>query len=64
MAEPAEGGKANSAVLALLAQVLEIPRRDLELTSGRASRDKLVALVGLSSEAADERLSAAASAAR
>jgi len=64
VAEPAEGGKANSAVLALLAQVLEIPRRDLELTSGRASRDKLVALVGLSSEAADERLSAAASAAR
>jgi uncharacterized protein (TIGR00251 family) len=62
--EPAEDGKANSAVLALLAQTLRVPRRDLELTSGRSSRDKLVALAGLSKEAADERLSAAASAAR
>ena len=61
--EPAEGGKANSAVLALLAQVLHVPRRDLELTSGHASRDKLVALAGISGEAADELLSAAAEAA-
>src|SRR5262249_37367850 len=49
--EPAEDGKANGAVLALLAQVLQVPRRDLEVTAGRASRDKLVVLAGLSSEA-------------
>jgi uncharacterized protein YggU (UPF0235/DUF167 family) len=62
--EPAEDGKANGAVLALLAQVLQVPRHDLEVTAGRASRDKLVVLAGLSSEAVDERLSAAVGGAR
>ena len=61
---PAEAGKANSAVLAVLAEALDVPRRDLELASGGSSRDKLVALSGLSSETADARLSAAAEASR
>jgi uncharacterized protein len=59
-----EAGKANSAVLALLAEALAVPRRDLALTSGAASRDKVVELGGLSSDAANARLSAAAEAAR
>jgi uncharacterized protein YggU (UPF0235/DUF167 family) len=58
--EPAEDGKANVAVLALLAHTLDVPRRHLQVTAGRASRDKLVEISGLSSEAAHERLSAAA----
>jgi uncharacterized protein len=62
--EPAEGGKANSAVLRLLADALHVPRRDLEVTAGRTSRDKVIALDGLSRETADERLSVAARAAR
>ena len=31
---PAEDGRANDAVLALLAEALELSRRDLELTAG------------------------------
>ena len=57
---PAEAGKANAAVLTLLADALDVPRRHLELTSGQASRDKVVALEGLSGEAAEARLTAAA----
>jgi len=64
VAPPAEAGKANDAVLALLAYTLDVPVRDLELTAGAASRDKLVALDGLSGEIADARLSAAAEASR
>jgi len=48
-----EAGKANDALL-------DLPRRDLELTAGRASRDKVVTVEGLSSEAADSMLAAAA----
>jgi hypothetical protein len=55
-----EAGKANDAVLDLLARTLDLPRRDLELTAGRASRDKVVAVGGLTSEAADDMLAAAA----
>jgi uncharacterized protein len=62
--EPAEGGKANGAVLRLLADALDVPRRDLEVTAGRTSRDKVIALDGLSRDTADERLSVAARAAR
>ena len=57
---PPEGGRANDAVIALLADALHVPRRDLELTSGLSSRDKLVALDGLTLEAAEARLAAAA----
>lgn len=55
-----ENGKANDDVLDLLARTLDLPRRDLELTAGRASRDKVVVLDGLTSEAADDMLAAAA----
>jgi uncharacterized protein (TIGR00251 family) len=55
-----EGGKANDAVLDLLARTLDVPRRDLELTVGTASRDKVVVLDGLTKEAADSMLAAAA----
>ena len=57
---PPEAGKANEAVLAMLADVLGLERRDLTLTSGHGSRDKVVALMGLNHEDADARLAAAA----
>ena len=60
VAAPPEGGKANEAVLTLLADALGMPRRDLELTSGRASRDKVVTLAGVTTADADARLAAAA----
>jgi uncharacterized protein len=57
---PPEGGRANAAVLAVLADVLDVTRRDLELVSGRSSRDKVVALEGMTLDAAERRLAAAA----
>ena len=55
-----EAGKANDAVIDLLARTFDIPSRDLELTAGKASRDKVVTLQGLTSEAAESLLEAAA----
>jgi uncharacterized protein (TIGR00251 family) len=57
---PAEAGRANDAVLMLLAETLNVSRRDLELTSGHSSRDKVVALDGMTSEIAETRLAHAA----
>ena len=57
---PAEAGRANDAVLAVLAETLHVPRGDLELTAGFTSRDKVVALDGLSSETVETRLATAA----
>jgi uncharacterized protein (TIGR00251 family) len=54
-----EAGKANEAVLDLLASVLSVPRRELELTSGRAARDKIVSIAGLTSDAVEARLTSA-----
>jgi uncharacterized protein len=59
---PPEGGRANEAVLRLLAKTLGVPRRDLELAAGSASRDKVVTLLGLTTESADARMAAAAKA--
>lgn len=55
-----EAGKANDAVLDLLARTLDLARRDLELTAGKTSRDKVVVLDGLTSQAAESMLAAAA----
>ena len=56
---PAEAGRANEAVLDLLAATLDVARRDLSLTAGQSSRDKVVLLEGLPSEVVEARLSAA-----
>lgn len=55
-----EGGKANEAVLELLAQTLDVPRRNLTLATGRAARDKVVILQGLTRTEAESRLATAA----
>jgi len=57
---PAEGGRANDAVLDLLASTLAVSRRDVTLTAGAASRDKVVALEGMTADVAETRLAAAA----
>ncbi len=43
---PPEAGKANAALLALLARVLRVKRRDLSLELGAADRRKLVLVAG------------------
>lgn len=39
---PPSEGRANQAVIALLAEALGVPRSSIELVSGAAARDKLV----------------------
>jgi uncharacterized protein len=51
-----ESGKANDAVVDLLATTLEIPRARIDIVSGRGSRDKTVAVDGLPVEEIDARL--------
>jgi uncharacterized protein YggU (UPF0235/DUF167 family) len=43
---PAEGGRANEALLRLLARAWRIPRRDLSIVAGSASRNKAVRVTG------------------
>jgi uncharacterized protein (TIGR00251 family) len=47
VAEPPEDGRANEAVLRLLAETLDVPRANVSLVSGHAARDKIVTLDGL-----------------
>jgi uncharacterized protein YggU (UPF0235/DUF167 family) len=54
-----EGGKANDAVVRLLADALELPRRDVEIVSGHGGKDKIVELAGIAPEQIDERLASA-----
>jgi len=54
-----EDGRANDAVLRLLAEVLAVPRGALTLISGHSGRDKIVELVGVGPALADRRLSSA-----
>jgi uncharacterized protein len=60
VSEPAEGGRANDAVLRLLAKALGVPLASLTLVSGSGARDKIVQLAGLDSAQIDRRLSSAA----
>ncbi len=46
VAAPAEGGKANEALLRLLARAWDLPRGDLSIAAGAASRNKAVRLAG------------------
>ena len=59
VAAPPEGDRANEAALALVAETVGVPRRDLELTAGRASRDKVVTVTGVTLAQTDERLAQA-----
>ena len=54
-----EHGKANVAVLTLLAETLAVPRSSVTLISGGASRDKIVELTGLEPAEIDRRLALA-----
>lgn len=56
VAAPPEAGRANDAVVRLLAEALDLPRRDVEIVSGHAARDKVVSLTGIAPEEAERRL--------
>ena len=54
--QPPEDGRANEAVMALLAETLALPRRAVRMVSGHAGRDKIVAVEGMDSAEADRLL--------
>jgi uncharacterized protein len=51
-----EGGQANEAVLRLLAERLQLPRRSVALVAGHSGRDKIVELTGIDEPEAARRL--------
>lgn len=54
-----EGGKANDALLRLLAERLDLPSKSLNLVSGPSSKDKVVELHGIDTAEAERRLARA-----
>lgn len=56
VAAPPEQGRANDAVLDLLAATLSMPRRDVRLVAGHGARDKVVELDGIAEEETLRRL--------
>ena len=54
--EPPDKGKANRAVLELLARALGVPKSNLELLRGEGSRRKSIRVHGLNREALDNLL--------
>jgi len=60
VAAPPEGGRANEAVVRLLAETLSLPRDAVTLVSGHGARDKIVQLTGLDPTQIERRLSSAA----
>src|SRR5262249_54579734 len=57
VAQPAESGRANAAVVKLLAEALSVGRG--EVVAGHASRDKMVAVAGLARDDIDAALTRA-----
>jgi uncharacterized protein len=57
VAAPPEGGRANEAVLDLLAERLELPRRALSIVAGHSGREKVVELTGIDRAEGERRLS-------
>lgn len=53
---PAEGGKANAAIEAIVASAFGLPKRSVRLVSGATSRRKELALEGLDLDEARARL--------
>jgi uncharacterized protein (TIGR00251 family) len=60
VAAPAEDGRANAAVVRLLAATLAVPRNAVRVVSGHGSRDKIVELAGIGPSVTERRLTSAA----
>jgi uncharacterized protein YggU (UPF0235/DUF167 family) len=56
---PPERGRANDAVLRVLADVLGVRRTDVRVVAGATGKDKLVEVEGLTLDEAERRLAAA-----
>jgi uncharacterized protein YggU (UPF0235/DUF167 family) len=58
VAAPAERGRANDAVLELVARTIALPRDRVSLVAGASARDKIVLVEGLAADEAGRRLDA------
>ena len=58
MAAPPEGGRANDAVVKLLADTVGMRPGDVSIVAGHGSRDKIVAFAGISAGEIEARLAA------
>ena len=56
VAAPAEGGRANAAVVRLLAETIGVPHARIALIVGHGTRDKVVELEGVELAEAERRL--------
>lgn len=56
VSSPPEDGKANTAVIAFLADVLQMPKSRLKITQGEKSRQKRIAISEMTLEAAESLL--------
>lgn len=56
VAAPPEAGKANDAIVALLAETLGVRDRDITILSGHTNPEKVVRIAGLTAEAARRAL--------
>jgi uncharacterized protein len=54
-----EGGRANEAIVRLLAETLSVPRAAVKLVSGKGARDKIVELTGIDGDLVERRLASA-----
>lgn len=57
MTAPAERGKANAAIEAIVADALGIPRADARIVAGTTSSRKVIEIAGLSEAEVHRRLS-------
>jgi uncharacterized protein (TIGR00251 family) len=60
VAAPPEDGRANAAVVRLIADAVSVSRSAVSLVSGHGSKDKVVELAGIELGRAERRLSEAA----
>jgi uncharacterized protein YggU (UPF0235/DUF167 family) len=56
VAAPPVDGAANEAVMALLADVLDLPRRVIRVSAGRSSRNKTIEIEGAVPDVTRERI--------
>ena len=56
LAAPPVDGAANDALIAFLADALELPRRNIRIVSGEKSRDKRVHVAGMNESTVLQRL--------
>jgi uncharacterized protein (TIGR00251 family) len=56
LSAPPVDGAANDALIAFLAEALDVPRRSVQIVSGEKSRDKRVRIDGLDKAAVHARL--------